>query len=297
MKFHLDRTVVLKPETETPRLYKWSLNEVDQNDQPIGRDLIPWHYGLQFEVTELSLLSCSSSNEPKPFQIDEYDGPCVRQKLYISAKLRPAFDQSRPRTHYSMFGTSRSQVDFVLNIQKLEEGESDEYCLSSGGVGFTTEIDFYNNTYDDFVELYLYVHSDTFDFYSNMIVSGAVDSGLLRISKVEGFYSDWSPSIYTGDVKILTSDSAHVVQRPVDCDIDPPRLGKVGEVRFHLQKRLQIVGTVPETDSNDAPPASPPEYLTTTLPSNTDNRDIKLLHSLRLAAWIIAALLVIVVFK
>ncbi len=294
MKYHLDRTVVLKPASKFENLYKWSLNEVDLQDQPIGRELIPWHWGLDFEVTELSF---SSSTEPKPVSIDEYDGPCVRQRRLISAKLRPALNGDRIRTSYSMIGTSRDNVDFSLKIQKLDEGDSKEYCRLSGSVGFTTEIDFHKETYNDVVEIYLYVHSDTFDDYANMIVAGSVDAGYLRVSGVSGFFSDWSPSIYTGNVKILTPNISQVVKRPIDCDIDPPRLGKAGDVHFQLNKRLNFFEAVSETDSKNAPSVSLPAHLTTALPSNTDTRDIKLLHSLRLASWIIVALLAIILFK
>jgi hypothetical protein len=294
MKYHLDRTVVLNPEPQFEKLYRWSLNEVELNGQPIGRDLIPWHWGLNFEVTELSF---SSSTEPKPVSIEEYDGPGVRQRRLISAKLRPALDGSRHRTSYSMIGTSRENVNFVLNIQKLGEEESKEYCRLSGAVGFTTEIDFHDETFDDVVELYLYVHSDTFDDYANMIVSGAVEFGFLRISGVSGFYSDWSPSIYTGNIKILTHDSDQLLTRPENCDIEPPRLGRVEYVQFQLQQRLQLSGSVTETTFKDTTPVSLTDHLTNELQSKTDTRDTNLLRSFRLTAWIIIALLLVIVFK
>jgi hypothetical protein len=51
MDYHIDRKVVLSEESEFKNLYKWSLQELDENGKQIGRNLVPWSWSLNFTVT------------------------------------------------------------------------------------------------------------------------------------------------------------------------------------------------------------------------------------------------------
>jgi alpha-glucosidase len=59
------------------------------------------------------------------------------------------------------------------------------------------EIDFRNETADDCLWFYLHVKPETFARYVALIDQGAIDTVLFSVGSVEGFYSDWSPSIST----------------------------------------------------------------------------------------------------
>ena len=54
MEYHIDNRVVLSTEREHKNLYSWSIKEFDQKGKQIGGDQIPWEWGLNFEVVELT---------------------------------------------------------------------------------------------------------------------------------------------------------------------------------------------------------------------------------------------------
>ena len=51
----------------------------------------------------------------------------------------------------------------------------------------------------------------------------------IRLRGVSGFYSEWSPSIRTNNVKVLTASKEQVIITEGSCEITPPRLGDVDE--------------------------------------------------------------------
>ena len=53
MEFHCDYALRLITDTEYNSLYKWCLQEIDGEGKKVGRDLIPWHYSLYFDVINL----------------------------------------------------------------------------------------------------------------------------------------------------------------------------------------------------------------------------------------------------
>lgn len=230
MDFHLERAIRLSTESEYKSLYEWSLQEWSRDGEMIGRNQVPWHWTLRFSAAELrhviSLESRGSALSGECESIKKID-----QREWIQASLMP--DQDR-RTAYSMFGTGRPIRDFSLQIFSLPDGESEETCSVWGGVSFTSEIDFRDETQPDALEISLHVSSDRFA----QLVQGIRDSNASRLTislgGVSGFYSEWSPSISTSSIKVLTSDSEHSVEVPDGCSIEPPRLGAVGSFALTL---------------------------------------------------------------
>ena len=72
-------------------------------------------------------------------------------------------------------------------------------------------------TTDDTVVFYLYVRPETFVRYPREIAASEVDKAFIRVAGVSGFYSDYSLSIFTSEIKLLTSDREHEVEIPEEC--------------------------------------------------------------------------------
>ena len=53
MDYHTDYLVKLTTETEHSSLYNWCLREFNSDGEQVGRDLIPWSWSLEFDVTNL----------------------------------------------------------------------------------------------------------------------------------------------------------------------------------------------------------------------------------------------------
>jgi hypothetical protein len=62
---------------------------------------------------------------------------------------------------------------------------------------------------------------------------------LFSASRVSGFYSDWSPSISTDCVKVLTAFPEQRVELPPNIK-DVPRLGEVGEFKLAIARRASL---------------------------------------------------------
>lgn len=255
MNHHLNRRVILSDQSELKNLYKWSLQELNEEGAKIGRDLIPWDWGLDFTATELSY-NDGLTIEPDYGSDDEQMLIVTRHRQSIRAKLRPG----RPRewhrnrqTSYSMFGTDRTITAFELWIEPLADDEEQDCCRVWGSVSYTMDIDFRDETTDDAVTFYLYVRPETFEQYVRTVRAAEVDAAVLYVKRVAGFYSDWSPGISTDSIKVLTDyEKDHPVEVPEGCGIVPPRLGNVNEVSLTLVRKLTLEHSAPEpTDDDD----------------------------------------------
>jgi hypothetical protein len=242
LNFHLDGRVVLRTDPEYKNLYSWMLQEFDANGKQVGRDWVPWDCDLYFTASDLRVNDTIAIEPTHTFGMEPDGGKRVRQRHSISATLHPG-DSRRPERRrrcepsYSMFGTNREISDIGLHIETLGEGETEERCVALGSVSYTADFDFRDETQPDFIVFHLYVRPETFARYIEKLNSGAVDEVVFRSSKVLGFYSDWSPSITTDKIKVLTSGGEHKVEVPNGCEIVPPRLGKVLEAELlHLSK-------------------------------------------------------------
>lgn len=312
MDYHIDRKVVFSTESEFKSLYDWSLHEVDAEGKKVARDQIPWRWDLSFTLSKL-LLSDTLTIEPAS-RIDDTGAPTVAKKQSIRATLLPKDPWQRglySETTYSMFGTDRPITDIRLTIVSLDDDEQEEHCTAWGGVSYTAEFDIVEDTIPDCLLFYLYVRPQTFAGYVAMIRAGQIDQAVLRVGRVSGFYSDWSPSISTNKIKVLTSNDEHVVEMLAGSDVAIPRLGTVRRVELDLRRVCNLKTQYHEADDGDdgqADDGSDGESAKPELQSDdgrkaarqlaaTNERTVRLLSSLRAAAWTAVVFLFFIMLK
>ena len=304
MDLHIDSRVVLDTQHEYKSLYSWSLQELDVNGSKVGRDWIPWDWRLYFTARKLTLVDAITIQQDRSDKdtVDDSARQRISAELFPGDPRVPEFQHPREPS-YSMFGANRQISSFELQVTTLDEGETAERCTVWGTVHNTYEIDFRNHTQPDYLLFTLYVRPQTFERYVRMLVAGAIDKAVLCVKGVSGFYSDWSPSISTDKIKVLTGHDEHKVEIRDDCKIVPPRLGEVQEANLNFLKitdlqrspteKAEEENITPDDSSQRNSPASNVDSVPSIQRSN-DARMIALLSSLRTAAWSIVAVLVLI---
>jgi hypothetical protein len=302
MDFHLERKLQVAAQSVQTLTDRWIINEIDQNDQIVGGDYIPFDWSLIFTATEIVLhetIKVTKSNIADPVD-------AAHQRL-IQVSLSPGSgidDVGRwGQTTYRMFGTDRIIKKFALRILPLRSEDEIETCSAYGCVSFTSKAeDLLMETESDVIEFSLMVRPSTFGEYANHISAATVDEMILNVKGVAGFYSEWSPTISTRNVKVLTQGEEHQsLQIPADFKVIIPRLGS------YLTTTLQI-------NTKRVPPREPPTAInddmvlkknqsmprvrsdSTIAPEGLDPKTINLIRSLKTAAhWIIALLALLVI--
>lgn len=307
MDHHFERRVRLDQEPEYKNLYEWSLQEFDADDRKTTRDQIPWQHNSFFTCHEMRLID--SIGIEKDYRLNEEDRKTeIRERRYIYGSLTPGHPKDHAwldHTSYSMFGTEREISKFDLRIQRMLDREKQEYCQAWGSVSYTSEVDFRDETEDDCIVFYLFVNAETFARYESLIAASAVDEATFRVSGVAGFYSDWSPSISTSSIKVLTGHKEHEVDIPEGCMIDPPRLREVDEAELILNRIIRLASATPVPSEDDDImgaddgdlAVSPDEVSRAQAAKQTSalTKSVKLLSSLRIVAWVIAGLLLLAI--
>lgn len=305
MDNHYDGRIIYSTDREHENLYQWSLKELDADGQTVGRDWIPWEWSLYFKAKDITLQEGWNTQERYP--IDEAKGKRqTTETRSIRAELYPYSHDRRPPT-YSMLGTDRNVSKFFLGIEQVSD-DDEERCITYGVVSYTTDIDFRDVTEDDALYIYFHFRPATFAHYAQRIASGAVESLMLQINGVAGFYSDWSPSITTSNIRVLTADRDHKVEGVPDEAIIP-RLGNVGEARIYFARELKLPLPAPsEAAEADFVPEDDPvdkralaevarETLAEVAREKFAQETVKLIRSLRVAAWVVAVLLLALLLK
>lgn len=246
MDYHLDNKIRLNDKTEHESLYSWCLQEINSEGEQIGSDLIPWEWSFHFTASELRLSQGFEFGELSFFDDEEKEQeeePKFQDAEVITAIIHPGICtdgkwlDDDPR--FSMLGTNRAITDFSIRISPVDEGEK-EYCKVWGCVSYTSEIDFRDETTPDTVEIYLGLTKERFYKLAELISNKSIDVARIGISRVSGFYSDWSPSISTNSVKVLARGSEQEIDIPEGCKIDPPKLGSVGKFDLTLITRSKL---------------------------------------------------------
>ncbi len=186
MDFHVERGLRLHTEPKHKNLYSWAIIEIDAQGRQIGRDQIPWTWTLYFTATSCQLND--SIEIESQFRNEEATPPKVTERQVIRLQLTPG-DPRDERGHtrqptYSMFGTDRIIKSFHLEIHPLADPAQREACTSWGGVSYTAEIDFRNETQDDCIVFYLLVKPVTFARYAAKIANNSVNEVVLRVESV-----------------------------------------------------------------------------------------------------------------
>jgi hypothetical protein len=297
--FHLERGLRLHTEPEYKSLYRWGINEIDAEGRKIGIDQIPWRWTLRFTATSCVL----GDNIEVKSQLQKQEAtpapPKIEQRQVIRVQLRPGSAQDDGNYHrqttYSMFGTDRTIKDFRLDIHPIADPAEQEGLTAWGCVSYTTEIDFRNEKTEDCIVFYLYVKPETFAYYASKIAHCLLDEMILSVGEVDGFYSEWSPSISTRNVKVLTKYTEQNITLPPDHQREPPRLGPVGEGALYIDRRLEF-GKRPEPEAVEEKADIRTEQAvpSTPAPAVVDPQMLPMLRSLRRAAWSVVCLLALI---
>lgn len=297
LESHYNRKIIYSTDREHKNLYDWSLQEFDQDGNKVGRDWIPWEWTLYFKATDISLRETWRTSDRYP--ADAAKGKReTKERRFVRATLSPD-EAGRWPPSYSMLGTDRKVTRFNLYIEEVPDQE-EERCTTYGIVSYTTEVDFRDITDEDSLTIYFHVHAKAFERIAARVAAGQVDGLTIRISNVAGFYSDWSPGITTDKIRILTADRHHVVEELPE-DFPLRRLGDVGdaELAFSRESNLPLpTAEINETEilnSGEVEPARAPRDVSTT--HGLNQGAVKALQSLRLPAWLIAALLFALLLK
>ena len=137
---------------------------------------------------------------------------------------------------------------------------------------------------------------ETFARYAAKVAYGLVDEMILSVGSVAGFYSEWSPSISTRNVKVLTHGSEQKIALPNGHHVELPRLGHVGAAELYINRRLEFRKRAPEPEAVGEMADFGTERVVpeTQAPAVVDPRMLQMLGSLRRAAWIVVCLLALI---
>lgn len=299
MKNHYDRKIVYSTEREHESLYKWSLKELDSGGTQVGGDWLQWAWSLEFKAQNASIQQSWSTHDRYAVSDGNID-PKIIQSRFIHAELEPfSHDGWPPR--YSMLGSDRTVTNFILRVEQISD-EQAERCTLDGMVQSTMEINFRDVTQEDTLWIYFHFHAATFARYADRIIADEVDSLRVRIGRVAGFYADWSPSITTDRIGILTSNSDHEVGE-VPEDVSLARLGDVGEANLYLAREANLRSPAVEVDEANeidgvVDVLRSDEVVVPDAVTEWGALEIaKLVRSLRFAAWCAVALLFALLMK
>lgn len=320
MDLQLDKKIFLTTEREHKNLYSWCIQEHNANGEKIGLDQIPWAWNNHFFATKLyyhlnlsgktknssrlQFLDSTRKEPPKNKQNNINKQMVIDEQESITAILHSENDE----TSYSMFGTDRKIKNITLSISK-ESNKTKEFCYAWGCPSYVTEHDFRNITEPDTIQFYLSINAEKFNRIVQLIKINNINKLKFSVSGVSGFYSEWSPSISTSRIKVLTNDSYHNVEIDKKCKLTSiqqkniPRLGEVLEFNLWIIKDQgeQLINL--RDDENEDEDNN---YIETTIKEsgqNYTNNNLflelqKLAHPLKQALIVIVILLaLILIFK
>ena len=234
MEYHLDYSLEASSEIDSS-LYGWCIREFDENGNQVGPDQIPWQWALNFKISELNYsYDVEGEGEDILESLDDMSEENTGKLLLKSSEQ--IVGCLEPETIFSMLGSEREIKTLNLRIFKAER----ENCALRGGVSYTSSADFYDETYGDYVMVYLAVSAERFDAIAELVKQNCLNEASLMLARVHGFYAAWSPDISTSRVKILARGNQQKLNILDHFEFKPLRLGHVGEFRLHLGAQRQL---------------------------------------------------------
>lgn len=246
----LEYELELKKENEFKSLYSWFISEIGQEgdlDSGHSEKYIPYPWSVNFQIknihyqTEIQLENETNELDletNKYFKLGE--SYKIERSERISGSLRINDNNYFSSTKLSMFGTNRHIENINLTVYKIKDEfykVRQEYCRITGFPGFSTEIDFRNETVPDFIEIHLGLKEDEYQNIVERIKDKSINSYLIALRDVRGFYSPWSPEISTSEIKVLTrTHEINIHEDALPDDYELPRLGNVGN--FSMTSRF-----------------------------------------------------------
>lgn len=252
LDYELDLKVSLETDTEYQSLYKWCLKEKKENGDQAGRDLIPFRWSTTFHSTSFGVQRSIASE--LSFRLDEEEEiePLKFSKEdVIFAKLACGYydDDCWRGPSIAMVGSDREILDISLRIQRIDNVQN-EICRVWGSPAFESEIDYRSERMEDSVQITYYLEHEKFNSLFDLVSKNQVDRLTVRLSDVEGFYSDWSPSISTGFIKVLTRAEDHGLQVDEEWKKRIPTLGKVGQASLTVARTFEAKMPVKSSDDD-----------------------------------------------
>jgi hypothetical protein len=204
MDYELERKVLFNSEPEHKLLYGWCLNEIDENGNKIEPDLIPWSSSLYFTASSLRVVRNTS------IQIKSEDNSTFVSESSQRTEIRGIFQSGyqternkiQDNVRFSFMGTEREIQDFSLSIWASKEAHQDS-CSVVAIPSYESEIGFRKRTEKDYLGFEISLNKKYFEELVCAIEAGSADNATMRVKFVQGFYSEWSPSIYTNFIKVL----------------------------------------------------------------------------------------------
>ena len=311
LDYHLNRVVRLTETTKFKALYKWAIQEFEGEDQ-IGPDYIPWGWTQAFTATQITYRQQYGLSErywlsrrPKEGEPDPEVPKGFVEQDHIRAELRPGYiqDDTRCTTSFSMFGTKRLVGDISMLIYAVENEGDPERCVVRAGISYTTDVDFRDETSPDYLQFHATVSRDRFNRLKARVTTGNFNHAVLTVSGVRGLYSEWSPGISTHAIKVLTKAEDHKLNVPEGATIIPPTVKELDQFDLALitERKCQMPVVKSDEDERDG------SYgIVDPVMEDRDRSDRLLIAVARLddrakkaqvALWIIAALLLLTLFK
>lgn len=206
MDYQLEKKIAINRDTKHKSLYQWCLNETDIDGKLQSRDLIPFLWNLYFTGTSLQVsTSLNVVRDSKTDAIKSVKITSIYGKFY-SGICRDGENLSDD-VEFSIFGTDRTVKEFSVNIDEKTD-DMEEACWLTAFPSYETEDhNFCKYFEDDFIGFQINLSKDKFNELVNLIENRAIDSVNLRTGNVCGIYSDWTPTIKTRSVKVLTTDN------------------------------------------------------------------------------------------
>lgn len=307
MKYHLEHEIHLDREKEHESLYTFYLQERARDGKWIGDKLIPWEWDSRFFATDVSHCLTVETDRPGFDAVDD----SVSAIESITGRLRSAGSQGRNEREYpvaySMFGTDRSITNIVLEISRLNTEVADERCVIRGFVSYKAEVDFHDETQSDSLYVCVSLKPSSFDKLVHSVQAQQIDELSVGIGHVDGFYSEWSPSISTDHVKVLAGGEQQVVIADVEHDFTPLRLGSVGWFQLIATRRTKLVSEAesegqPDNAMGDVQPIQSEREIAVQGVRSLDKlteqvvRSQDLIRALRVPLWIGVMLLLVLIF-
>jgi len=331
MDYQLNK-IKLNNDSEYSSLYSWSLEEFDSEDNKVKEGFIPMQIGSVY----LSVEKLVYHNNFEGSKYGQESSGFIESE-HISGELKTQkkdFQLHQPTSNtFSMFGTDRKIKNFSIQIYKTDNGDrgklssfhgkkidsKKENAYFSAHMGWKEDgdLDVAPHAAEDSLYISIFLKEEKFNKIVKHINDG-VNAQFFRIGHAEGFYNMWTPSIHLEDIKILSDqknfgkDEPYVqqVEIPKECDITPPRLGRLYDfsIYFSIESNISVDDNIENIDEDDykddfesdnSVEDSWTEVVSHQL-NQIENSGLNLskssLVALRLPLWIIAITLLLIFF-
>lgn len=253
MDRNLDKTLQITKETEFKSLYSWSIQEVDAEGN-VGKDkYIPFRWSLFFDALNISYLA-QLKREDADVEDDIDDIRYLNiddGKIHADLSLNARGESFAPDIRF--FGSDRNINNFSLTIFPVSSHKKEEEACYLWGFPETEhEWDFQREVSPDAIYVEMYVNLERFIELKELVIAKSLSGLNISISRAEGLYSEWSPSIRPTDIKVLTTDNKDIQIKDDELkNLETSPVGKVPEWTLNVNTNQEFV--FPKIVDEDVP--------------------------------------------